>query len=244
MLNGFLSCLALCHTVLASHDTDNDQIEYKAQSPDEAALVQAAADIGYIFLGQEKEVLTLQTPSSIERYELLNVLEFTSARKRMSVVLRKLDDEDGRLFLFTKGADNVIFERLRAGSDDLKAATEEHLSEFARHGLRTLTLAYKVIRGMFSCVFLPLIPANGVAEEDYVAWSDRYHEASVAMDEREEKIEAVCEELETDLRLLGATAVEDRLQDEVPETIADLKRGGIKIWVATGDKLETAIGTY
>lgn len=64
------------------------------------------------------------------------------------------------------------------------------------------------------------------------------------MDEREEKIEAVCEELETDLRLLGATAVEDRLQDEVPETIADLKRGGIKIWVATGDKLETAIGTY
>ena len=148
LLNGFLSCLALCHTVLASHDTDNDQIEYKAQSPDEAALVQAAADIGYIFLGQEKEVLTLQTPSSIERYELLNVLEFTSARKRMSVVLRKLDDEDGRLFLFTKGADNVIFERLRAGSDDLKAATEEHLSEFARHGLRTLTLAYKVIRGM------------------------------------------------------------------------------------------------
>ncbi|KAI5832175.1 phospholipid-translocating P-type ATPase [Schizophyllum commune Tattone D] len=224
LLNGFLSCLALCHTVLASHDTETDQIEYKAQSPDEAALVQAAADIGYIFLGQDKEVLTLQTPSSIERYELLNVLEFTSARKRMSVVLRKLDDEDGRLFLFTKGADNVIFERLRAGSDDLKAATEEHLSEFARHGLRTLTLAYKVIR-----------------EEDYVAWSDRYHEASVAMDEREEKIEAVCEELETDLRLLGATAVEDRLQDEVPETIADLKRGGIKIWVATGDKLETAI---
>ena len=77
-----------------------------------------------------------------------------------------------------------------------------------------------------------------------MAWSDRYHEASVAMDEREEKIEAVCEELETDLRLLGATAVEDRLQDEVPETIADLKRGGIKIWVATGDKLETAIGMW
>ncbi|TRM59263.1 hypothetical protein BD626DRAFT_508757 [Schizophyllum amplum] len=224
MLNGFLSCLSLCHTVIAAHDKETDQIEYKAQSPDEAALVQAAADIGYIFLGQEKGVLTLQTPSSIERYELLNVLEFTSARKRMSVVLRKLDDDDGRLFLFTKGADNVIFERLRPGADDMKTTTEDHLSEFARHGLRTLTLAYKVIR-----------------EEDYVAWSDRYHNASVAMEEREEKIEAVCEELETDLRLLGATAVEDRLQDEVPETIADLKRGGIKIWVATGDKLETAI---
>jgi phospholipid-translocating ATPase len=62
------------------------------------------------------------------------------------------------------------------------------------------------------------------------------------MEDREEKIEAVSEELETDLRLLGATAIEDKLQDGVPETIADLKRAGIKIWVATGDKLETAIG--
>jgi phospholipid-translocating ATPase len=63
------------------------------------------------------------------------------------------------------------------------------------------------------------------------------------MDDREEKIEAVSDELERDLRLLGATAIEDKLQDGVPETIEDLKRAGIKIWVATGDKLETAIGT-
>lgn len=62
------------------------------------------------------------------------------------------------------------------------------------------------------------------------------------MDGREEKIEAVSDELEQDLRLLGATAIEDSLQEGVPETIADLKRAGIKIWVATGDKLETAIG--
>ncbi len=64
------------------------------------------------------------------------------------------------------------------------------------------------------------------------------------MDDREEMIEKVSEELERDLRLLGATAIEDRLQDGVPETIADLKRAGIKIWVATGDKLETAIGMH
>ena len=62
------------------------------------------------------------------------------------------------------------------------------------------------------------------------------------MDDRETKIETVSDELERDLRLLGATAIEDRLQDGVPETIADLKRAGIKVWVATGDKLETAIG--
>ncbi|KAH7909858.1 hypothetical protein BJ138DRAFT_1195493 [Hygrophoropsis aurantiaca] len=225
-LNGFFSVLALCHTVLTAVDPKTGAIEYKAQSPDEAALVQAAADVGFIFRGREKEVLSLQTPFSkaIERYELLNILEFTSARKRMSIVVRKLDEVDGRLFLLTKGADNVIFERLKAGGDELKKVTEDHLDEFARDGLRTLTLAYKVI-----------------PEDEFEAWNDCYHEASTALDNREEKIEAVCDQMERDLRLLGATAIEDRLQDGVPETIADLKAAGIKVWVATGDKLETAI---
>ncbi|ESK96526.1 phospholipid-translocating atpase [Moniliophthora roreri MCA 2997] len=228
MLNGFFSVLALCHTVLASVDPATGSIEYKAQSPDEAALVQAAADVGFVFLGRDKETLSLRTPSSPdgepEKYELLNILEFTSARKRMSVILRKLDNEDSRVFLLCKGADNVIFDRLKAGGDDLKEETERHLSDFANEGLRTLTLAYKVI-----------------PDDEYEAWAERYHDASVAMDDRETKIEVVSEEIEKDLRLLGATAIEDKLQDGVPEAIADLKRAGIKIWVATGDKLETAI---
>lgn len=79
-------------------------------------------------------------------------------------------------------------------------------------------------------------------EDEYDRWSARYNEAAVALEDREEKISAVSDEIERDLRLLGATAIEDRLQDGVPETIADLKAAGIKIWVATGDKLETAIG--
>lgn len=83
-----------------------------------------------------------------------------------------------------------------------------------------------------------------IIEDEYNAWSERYHEATLAIDDREAKVEAVSDEIEHDLRLLGATAIEDRLQDGVPETIADLKRAGIKIWVATGDKLETAIGMY
>ncbi|KAG7448365.1 phospholipid-translocating P-type ATPase [Guyanagaster necrorhizus] len=229
-LNGFFSVLALCHTVLTSINPETRKIEYKAQSPDEAALVRAAADLGYVFRGRDREILTLQTPLStgpddVERYELLNILEFTSARKRMSVVLRKLDDADGRLFLLMKGADNVVFERLRkSGDESLRELTETHLSEFANGGLRTLTLAYKVIN-----------------EDEYAAWSERYHEATVALDNREARIEMVSDELEHDLRLLGATAIEDSLQDGVPETIADLKRAGIKVWVATGDKLETAI---
>ncbi|KAI6045617.1 hypothetical protein EDC04DRAFT_2865155 [Pisolithus marmoratus] len=225
-LNGFFSVLALCHTVLAAVDPSTGAIEYKAQSPDEAALVQAAADIGFIFSGRDKEVLKLKTPFSteVERYELLNILEFTSVRKRMSVIVRKLDEADSRVFLLTKGADSVIFERLKAGGDELKRATEQHLDGFASAGLRTLTLAYKVI-----------------PDDEYEVWSERYQHAVTSLEDRESKIEAVCDEIEQELRLLGATAIEDRLQDGVPETIADLKLAGIKIWVATGDKLETAI---
>ncbi|KAJ7068197.1 phospholipid-translocating ATPase [Mycena amicta] len=225
-LNGFFKVLGLCHTVLTAQDPETRAIEYKAQSPDEAALVQAAADVGFVFLGRDRDFLSLRTPFAAEpeRYQLLNILEFTSARKRMSVVVKQLDGADERLFLLTKGADNVIFERLKEGGDELRAATEGHLSDFANNGLRTLTLAYKVIQ-----------------KNEYAAWSERYHEATVALEDREEKVEAVSDELERDLRLLGATAIEDKLQDGVPETIADLKRAGIKIWVATGDKLETAI---
>jgi phospholipid-translocating ATPase len=183
LLNGFFSVLALCHTVLTSVDPHTGVIEYKAQSPDEAALVQAAADMGFVFRGRDsREVMLLQTPYSsaapssssppptassdpekkgssstspppeaLERYELLNVLEFSSARKRMSVVVRKMDSDDQRLFLMTKGADNVIFERLKKGTgDELKKQTEKALDDFASEGLRTLTLAYKVISGVYS----------------------------------------------------------------------------------------------
>ncbi|KAG6839833.1 hypothetical protein C0991_011212 [Blastosporella zonata] len=227
LLNGFFTVLALCHTVVTSVDPVTGEIQYKSQSPDEAALVQAAADVGFVFCGRDKETLSIRTPSSapdVEKYELLNILEFTSERKRMSVVLRKLGGDDGRLFLLTKGADNIIFQRLKDSEEELMATTEVHLNEFANHGLRTLTLAYKVI-----------------SEADYFDWNKRYHQASLELNDREAKVEAVCSDLEQDLRLLGATAIEDRLQDGVPETIADLKRAGIRIWVATGDKLETAI---
>lgn len=145
----FFLVLSLCHTVLTGKNSQTGDIEYKAQSPDEAALVQAAADIGFVFLGKDKEVLSLRVPGSkdVQQYELLDILEFTSARKRMSVVLRKLGDGNGGLLLLSKGADNVIFERLLPGDEDLKEETENHLGEFANTGLRTLTLAYRDIPG-------------------------------------------------------------------------------------------------
>lgn len=146
-LNGFFTVLSLCHTVLTTVDSETGTLQYKAQSPDEEALVEAAAAVGYVFRGRDRDVLHLQTPFSdeLERYQLVNILDFTSARKRMSVIVKKLDDPDDRLFLLSKGADNVIYERLKPGGEELKQTTEEHLDSFANEGLRTLTLAYKVI---------------------------------------------------------------------------------------------------
>jgi phospholipid-translocating ATPase len=229
----YWTTLALCHTVLAGVNPRTRLLEYKAQSPDEAALVQAAADVGFEFRGRDRDVLLLRTPFASEplRFRLLNILEFTSSRKRMSVIVRQLGEDDkpgsNPILLLCKGADNVIFERLAPGGEELKTATGDQLDSFAREGLRTLTLAYRVI-----------------PEDEYNAWVERYRNALLSVDDRDSEVDRVSDEAEQHLLLLGATAIEDKLQDGVPETIADLKKAGIKIWVLTGDKLETAIGVF
>ncbi|KAF8316939.1 uncharacterized protein EI90DRAFT_3158823 [Cantharellus anzutake] len=233
-INGFFTTLGLCHTVLTSADPGTRAISYKAQSPDEAALVQAAADVGFVFLGREPSsaIVRLQTPSSPKphRYETLSLLDFTSTRKRMSVILKKIEDGAGTgegvgtILLLCKGADQVIFERLGPNQEEMKERTGQDLDTFANEGLRTLCLSYRV-----------------VSPEEYEEWDHQYREAQVQLENRDAHVERVANEIERDLILLGATAIEDKLQEGVPETIADLKRAGIRVWVATGDKLETAV---
>ncbi|UZJ52902.1 hypothetical protein CBS101457_002222 [Exobasidium rhododendri] len=223
-LGWFWRTLALCHTVVTGTDEETGLLEFKAQSPDEQALVQAAADVGFTFVGKDRSTLNLQAPASIEleKYELLTVLEFSSARKRMSVIIRRHSDD--QIIVMSKGADSAIFERSARGQDELKRTTDEALEGFANKGLRTLCLAYKEI-----------------STQEYEIWAKQYHEATVSLEFRDEKMEELADAMERNLVLLGATGIEDRLQDGVPETIADLKRAGINVWVATGDKLETAI---
>ncbi|KAI7891370.1 uncharacterized protein EV154DRAFT_420486 [Mucor mucedo] len=230
----FFTTLALCHTVIADRPDKQNRhvIDYKAQSPDEAALVSSARDLGFVYLGREANTLTAEILGKKKKYELMNVLEFNSTRKRMSVILKPEDSD--RIVLLCKGADSVIYERLcsdfgdqeelRQSQTELHDVTLEHLEEFANEGLRTLCLAYRFI-----------------SPQEYKKWNKRYQEASAAIYNREEKIEEVCEEIETDMLLMGGTAIEDRLQDGVPETIAELAQSGIKLWVLTGDKTETAI---
>ncbi|XP_025157790.1 phospholipid-transporting ATPase ID isoform X4 [Harpegnathos saltator] len=217
-VHSFFRLLALCHTVMP--EEKNGKIEYQAQSPDEAALVSAARNFGFVFKERSPNSITIEVMGKKEIYELLCILDFNNVRKRMSVILRK----DGHLRLYCKGADNVIYERLKKDSDEIMAKTLDHLNKFAGEGLRTLCLSVRDLDESF-----------------FNNWKQRHQEAALSQENRDDKLDAIYEEIEKDMSLLGATAIEDKLQDGVPQTIANLGVAGIKLWVLTGDKQETAI---
>uniref|UniRef100_A0A8C8HYH2 Phospholipid-transporting ATPase n=1 Tax=Oncorhynchus tshawytscha TaxID=74940 RepID=A0A8C8HYH2_ONCTS len=163
-VQAFFRLLALCHTVMPEEKKEGE-LYYQAQSPDEGALVTAARNFGFVFRSRTPESITVVEMGELVTYELLAVLDFNNVRKRMSVIVRS---PEGKLTLYCKGADTIIFERLNPSCSKLKEVTTEHLN------------------------------------------------------------------------LLGSTAVEDKLQDGVPQTIEQLSKADIKIWVLTGDKQETA----
>ncbi|VVA91188.1 unnamed protein product [Arabis nemorensis] len=228
VLQKFFRLLAVCHTAIPETDEATGTVSYEAESPDEAAFVVAARELGFEFFNRTQNgisfrELDIATGQKVERvYRLLNVLEFNSARKRMSVIVR---DEDGKLLLLSKGADNVMFERLAKNGRKFEEKTREHVNEYADAGLRTLILAYR-----------------DVDESEYIEFSKNFNEAKNSVTEdRESLIDEITDKMERDLILLGATAVEDKLQNGVPDCIDKLAQAGIKIWVLTGDKMETAI---
>ncbi len=219
----FMLALALCHTVITERTPgDPPRIEFKAQSPDEAALVAAARDVGFTVMGRSNDGIIVNVLGEEREYTVLNTLEFNSTRKRMSAIIRM---PDGKIILFCKGADSVIYSRLRRGEQpELRKSTAEHLEMFAREGLRTLCLAQREL-----------------SEEEYKVWNAEHDIAASAVQDREDKLDAVSDKIERELILIGGTAIEDRLQDGVPDAIQLLAQAGIKLWVLTGDKVETAI---
>ncbi|KAG0031427.1 hypothetical protein BGZ81_001265 [Podila clonocystis] len=342
----FLLAMALCHDAVPElmDEEDPTSFKYQAASPDENALVGGAKELGYMFVERSRGGIRVQSLPAVvgespteEYYEILNILEFSSKRKRMSVVYRM---PDGRICLFTKGADSIILERVRdpqtgfdfqnldtpmpftpvsprfddfESSDPLdslqysKSAalrhdrssssaagvgagvgagavgrrnhsrrgsldrqesdsgmlnspmltkstneiseleemgayffgqtpgltqsemweyqqTMDHIQEYATTGLRTLLYGHRFL-----------------SQEEYSLWSKQYADAQSAIEGRQEKLEQVAELLEQNLDMTGATAIEDKLQVGVPETIDKLRRAGIRLWMLTGDKRETAI---
>lgn len=227
-------------------------LDYQASSPDEKALVEACAYLGLVYTGDDDEVLRVRiVPPHLDYkrpinnnkhkedcFYRLHVLEFTSDRKRMSVIVR---DEAGKKWIYTKGAESYVFPLCANSSADMVTKTDNHISDFARLGLRTLAIARREI-----------------PETEYQEFVTSLAQANSSLENRKQLCDECYSKIEsskwamlsanqttmyilTDLDLLGATAVEDALQDDVADTLVSLQAAGIKIWVLTGDKVETAL---
>ncbi|XP_028315119.1 phospholipid-transporting ATPase IG isoform X3 [Gouania willdenowi] len=242
----FLRALCLCHTVQVKESTEQPQGQedgqknqvdgsvldgevpsapqeekgFIASSPDEIALVKGAMRYGFTFMGLESKTMKILNKNDVEMYELLHVLNFDPVRRRMSVIVRT---RSGDTLLFCKGADSSIFPRVKLEEVE---RIRMHVERSATEGYRTLCVAYKCL-----------------SAEEYEHADKGLKEARLALQDREEKLTAVYNQVETGMSLIGATAVEDRLQEEAAETMEALQGAGIKVWVLTGDKMETAKST-
>jgi phospholipid-transporting ATPase len=228
-IHQFFEHLAVCHTVIPEK-LETGEVRLSASSPDEQALVAGAGFFGFKFENRSVGKATVEVLGKKQVYDVLEVLEFNSTRKRMSVVTRT---PEGGLYLYSKGADMMIYQRLKndPAMVKLKCITRDHMEQFADDGLRTLALAVKKLD-----------------ERWFQSWKMRFDEAqgNVAEIERRKDgkpnaIDDLMEEIEKDLELIGATAIEDKLQDGVPQCLSHLTAAGIKVWMLTGDKEETAI---
>ncbi|XP_065454159.1 phospholipid-transporting ATPase VD isoform X5 [Chrysemys picta bellii] len=205
---------------------------YEAESPDEAALVHAAKAYKCTLQSRTPDQVTVDLAAlGSLTFQLLHILPFDSVRKRMSVVVRH--PLSNKVVVYTKGADSVIMDLLWTGPADdksemdqktIKERTQKHLDDYARRGLRTLCIAKKVM-----------------SDAEYAEWLNSHFLAETSIDNKEELLLESTMKLETKLTLLGATGIEDRLQEGVSDTIEALRKAGIKIWMLTGDKQETAV---
>ncbi|CAH8579260.1 unnamed protein product [Dicrocoelium dendriticum] len=228
--------IALCHNVTpmsedgssgaADIDVKNplemvnitsDPVGYQASSPDEVALVSWTATVGITLVYRDQHYICLRLPNgSSQMYDLLNMFPFSSESKRMGIIVR--DRQTNQITFYVKGADTVMTS-LVTYTDWL----EDEAGNLAREGLRTLVVA-----------------SRNLTDEQYEEFAQNYHVAKMALSDRVNKMQAVVATLEADLEVLCVTGVEDKLQEGVRPTLEALRNAGIRIWMLTGDKLETA----
>ncbi|KEG12294.1 phospholipid-translocating ATPase [Trypanosoma grayi] len=214
-----LLALVLCHNV--SPVMEDGHLEYQASSPDEVAFVKFCSSLGISLVHRDVNCMQITTPGGRRvHYDIVKSFPFTSERKCMGIILReKTETGEGGYKYLMKGADFKIATVVRP-SDWL----QESCQEFAQVGLRTLVLAQRLL-----------------TEEQLSAFLARYDEANADLsDTRGESLDSAMRLIERDMRLIGVTGVEDELQDDVTTSLETLGMGGIKVWILTGDKVETA----
>ena len=225
LINHFMINLCLCNSVIIDRKLFNSSniIKYQASSPDEISLVNFARSQNYIFLDRTPDNnIILEVKEQKLQYKILNILEYSSERKRMSIIC---ENPQGEIIQYIKGADSSIEKLLNEKSKssiELKK-TKEYLNNFSLIGLRTLMLAYKKL-----------------SKEEYTLWKNKYEDIKKSPNHKDEDILSIYDEIENNFNILGSTAIEDQLQDEVANIIDSFISIGIKVWMLTGDKYETA----
>ena len=225
LINEFMLCLCLCNTVIIDTKKKEEEgiIEFQSSSPDEQALVYFAKSQKYILSNKSVDgTITLEIKGKNHNYKLLNILEYTSERKRMSVIVKT---ESNKYIMYMKGADSILDKLLLSTEKklDIYKATHEHIKTFAINGLRTLMIAYKELD-----------------EDEYNQWNEKYIKIKSKINHTENDIFKLYNEIENELKLIGATAIEDELEDNVDKIINFMLSTGMRVWMLTGDKLDTA----
>ncbi|OMJ71781.1 hypothetical protein SteCoe_29926 [Stentor coeruleus] len=216
-IRDFATALALCNNVTPINE--NGQKILQASSPDEIALVRFAEEIGVVLYKRTTKEITIRTDKGRDAYKILNIFPFTSSSKRMGIILHHKKTD--RIIFYLKGADEVIKDKIGANVAQTKMV--EDCETYAMEGLRTLAITQRIL-----------------SAEEYKEFSTSHDRAAALMENRDFELRKVIDSIETNMDYLGVTGVEDKLQDDVDKVISKLINGGIKIWMLTGDKVETA----
>ncbi|CAD5164992.1 unnamed protein product [Musa acuminata subsp. malaccensis] len=222
----FFLALATCNTIVPilvdTPEPSLKLIDYQGESPDEQALVYAAAAYGFVLMQRTSGHILIDVLGERQRFDVLGLHEFDSDRKRMSVII---GCPDRTVKLFVKGADNSMFGVVQKNLDlDIIHTTKTNLHSYSSLGLRTLVVGMREL-----------------SEHEFKKWQSAYENATTALIGRGKLLKAIASNAERDLHILGASGIEDKLQQGVPEAIESMRQAGIKVWVLTGDKQETAI---
>lgn len=191
--------------------------KFEGISQDEICIIEALKDNNIVLLEREDMNIKIKIDKVILKIEIKHILDFSSSRQRMSVVVRIFNKN----YLFIKGSDQMMIDIKKTKSDQISLA-QLHFIINSNSTFRTLITAYRKI-----------------SDEDFLKLD--INMKKVSLENKDYEQEELFNDIETNLKYLGTTFIEDELQDEVFETINILKKAYIKIWMITGDKKETAI---
>ena len=209
----YVKCLALCNTI------NPDDGKFVGISADEAALVEAASDLGVKLVQRNRIQCEIESLGVREVYSIMASVPFSSSRKKSRVLVKKGNE----FTLYVKGS---LSEMLKILDENSVEATEAQEQFTSKMGYRTIVLGYKKI--------------DPDTAENFVSKVENAKHIPV---NSEGRIEMLFQDLEKDLNVLGIAGLEDLVTPDTINTVELLQRAGIKIWMLSGDNEGSTIST-